>query len=244
MGHYVYLMSRNNDHWSVNYEGGKIIEHALMSPLCKGYSNIQISMDAPFLGRVADTSTRRAAPGMRAETAFPGYDENIMINALTGALAGIQETARTSSTLSPHEFYVFQIARGKAAKSTEHDILAPILKRLAIANYEVAYGYRSDTYFQYPTQEFIFVNIGMMACLTQALPPGQLCIPETTHDVMVKDGNMIVTKSRMHHDDLLSPAGFTATHLFGIADDMPFVTPENYPDGATAFTDLVSSLNI
>ena len=38
----------------INFEGGKIIKHILQSNYCKGYANVQIAMDAPYHGRVAD----------------------------------------------------------------------------------------------------------------------------------------------------------------------------------------------
>lgn len=230
--------------WAVNYEGGKIVDHALNSPMCKGYSNIQIAMDAPFLGRVADTQTRRSAIGMRAETAFAEYDETRMIAMLDRALGAIHDTVTTADASSDDALYIFQIARGKAAVSTEQDVLLPILNRLSIKQYSVSYGYRSSTYFQYPKQSFWFVNIGMMACLDKSQRPGELCIPETTHDIELCNDTMMVTKSRSHNDDVLARSDFMPVHLFGIADDMPFVTPQNYPNGAEAFRRLEHTVNL
>ena len=38
----------------INFEAGKIITHIKDCPNCVGYANLQIAMDAPYHGRVAD----------------------------------------------------------------------------------------------------------------------------------------------------------------------------------------------
>ena len=42
----------------VNYEGGKVIEHAEAFQPCAYALNLQIAMDAPFAGEVAAESVR------------------------------------------------------------------------------------------------------------------------------------------------------------------------------------------
>ena len=44
----------------VNYEGGKVMEHANAFDLCQGALNLQIAMDAPFAGEVAGETVRMA----------------------------------------------------------------------------------------------------------------------------------------------------------------------------------------
>ncbi len=52
-------MSKNNIQcYGINFEGGKIIKYILESKNCIAYANIQIAMDAPYDGCVADEKLR------------------------------------------------------------------------------------------------------------------------------------------------------------------------------------------
>ena len=42
----------------LNYEGGKIINHILREKDCLAFANVQIRMDAPWLGEVANDAKR------------------------------------------------------------------------------------------------------------------------------------------------------------------------------------------
>ena len=54
----------------LNYEGGKIIKHVLNDQSCVAFANVQIRMDAPWLGEVADES-RRQSGVPRSRGAWP-----------------------------------------------------------------------------------------------------------------------------------------------------------------------------
>jgi hypothetical protein len=226
--------------WAANYEGGKIVDYAQQSKLLAGYANIQLAMDAPFFGRTADTDARRAAPGGRVELTFPDYDEGAVLTSLKEAFSAIREKQGRT-----HMLYLFQVARGTAAAATKRDLLVPAMNAAGITDFGISTGYRSANYFRQPKRPFTFVNVGMAASLSKtSLPTGELCVPATSHDVRQREnGQMWVGRMREHKDDLLVDAGFTAINLFGIEDDMPFITEENYPDGHRWFSALAAGVS-
>lgn len=208
----------------INYEGGKIIEHIIKSPACLAYANIQIAMDAPFHNQVAIEEIRSNG---RSETQFDGYDENNMINNLTSIFKYIQENY--------HGKILIQIARGKSAMETERDILDPILKSLNITDYTIKHGYHSTCYpdLERLGQPFVFVNYGMFARLTgvDKILPGMICNPIATIDILAKNINSFAFSVKRNYDDdknILKLLNVTPIMLYGIADNMPFVTPVEY----------------
>lgn len=228
-------MVEHSNHWSLNYEGGKIVRHAKESPYFIGYSNIQISMDAPFLGRVANEIDRRNATGSRVETAYKGYSDKNLKRSLGRIFGPIAiKSAENEARV------VIQIARGTSALNMQQEVILPVLKQQNVTNREIHYGYRSADYFTPPRLPFLLVNIGMIANLTEALPVGSVCIPAKTYDVVGTQDGLDIVASQNHDDDLSSNLGFTATNLFGIQDSMPFVTPSNYPNGKQRFDTLIA----
>lgn len=225
--------------WGINFEGGKIVDHATSSANCLGYTNIQIAMDAPFLGKVAHESSRRSAQGGRAETLFEDYDEQRMTDELASAL---EEIFRVQSIYDSDPTVMIQIARGNSAVSMENDIIMPILSEIGATRYTIHHGYRTHTYFPIPSNKFLMANIGMYADLTTPQPAGTVNIPNSTYDIKEIEDQFIETVHRDHDDDLLSAIGFGAIQLIGMDDDMLFVTPDNYPNGKQMLDDLINRL--
>lgn len=275
-------------HVGVNFEGGKIVAHALRSPLCAGYSNVQIVMDAPFHGRVAGEAVRRAG---RSETQFSGYDPELLSRGLRLVLSAAVDRCKAATSAAPARL-VLQIARGRTANEFFEREVAPVLQQLAPVQIQVFNGYRSTTYFPLPKvapgdgvdatarstrrgggrrrsvgggagTAFVLVNIGMFACLSKsalALAPGTVCIPHRTIDIAFRagggseetsgskngeqqqrrrQGRLAIVGSRKHDDDIGALASTSQLNggkllprltLLGIADDMPFVTPEHYSE--------------
>lgn len=211
----------------INYEGGKIISHILKSENCIAYANCQIAMDAPYHGRVADESIRSRG---RSELQFPGYTDEYLISQLEQIFDYIKINY-------PDIKIVIQIARGRSGESMINEIIDPILSKLKITDYEFKSGYRS-TYYYTPldTTKFVFVNIGMFAVLTNVenTKVGQICNPtetviatELTHDKKILSDYTVTSFD--DKKNILSNMTFQKIKLIGIADTMPFVTPDVYP---------------
>lgn len=211
----------------INYEGGKIISHILKSENCIAYANCQIAMDAPYHGRVADESIRSKG---RSELQFPGYTDEYLISQF-------QEIFNYIKINYPDIKIVIQIARGRSAVPMKDEIIGPILSKLKITDYEFKSGYRStDYYTPRDTKEFVFVNIGMFAVLTNVgnTKVGQICNPTETiiATELTTDKKILSDYSVTSFDDkknILSNMTFQKIKLIGIADTMPFVTPDVYP---------------
>jgi hypothetical protein len=210
----------------INYEGGKIITHIQQFTNCIAYANCQIAMDAPFHGRVASESIRKEA---RSETQFSGYDEEYLISQL-------EEIFEYINTNYSNIKIVIQVARGRSANSMINDILLPIITKLSIIKYEFVYGYRSDNYYvPKTTDEFIFVNIGMFAVL-KGVPDakiGEIFNPRKTISIseikeceLITDYNIIKLSGEPNILDKISH--IKELILLGIADNMPFITPDKY----------------
>ncbi len=214
----------------INFEGGKIIRYIKNSPKCVAYANCQIAMDAPYQGRVADETHRSKG---RSELNFPGYDEVKLKNKLTEIFEYIK------SIYSGIKI-VIQIARGRAADPTFVEVLKPVLDSLGIneTQYSVHFGYRTENYFNYSEEpnQFVFVNYGMFAVLSnkEEVGVGEICNPVITRDIIdYKNSNFVVNPySDTFEDDRnilnYSSLNIKKIKLFGIADDMKFVTPDIY----------------
>ena len=216
----------------INYEAGKIINHILKYKNCVGYVNIQVAMDAPYAGRVADDTVRQKG---RSESQYEkyGYDENKLINDVTRIFNHIKEHYIGIKI-------VIQIARGKAAQSTLDEIILPILKKLEIKTFESKFGYRSTDYYVPITDEkFVFVNYGMFAVLSNIndIRAGQICNPCNTYIINSYsdiDGFAVGEASinyETNDKNILSQMKWLIdVNLYGIADDMPFVIPSVYKE--------------
>lgn len=217
----------------VNYEGHKITEHALRcGAVCT--LNMQVAMDAPFLGEVADEATRATGP---AEASFSGFDRGVMLEGISkGINACAGECRRLGATT-----LVVQVARGRSAQSFLETSIAPYLP--ADLDVKIYCGYQSVDFFPPPAAKvlFGFINIGMFARLTAGVLPGEVfaCVDglavQATSGVGAlrvvagawqdaKAGRGIAVGS---HGSVLA-AGLPLVRLLGIADDMPFVTPSDY----------------
>jgi hypothetical protein len=213
----------------INFECGKIITHILdkCGDKCVGWANCQIGMDAPYHGRVADETHRSLG---RSELNFPGYQEDKLIENLTQ----IFEHCKLSF---PDKKIIIQIARGRSGIQMFEEVLKPILEKKQITNYHVLYGYRSGDYFACGelNEQFVFINIGMFAVLTQPenIYVGELCNPVLTWNILDYDGKFKFneTPTNFSHDSkniLNNYPGIKKIKLFGIADNMKFITPDVY----------------
>lgn len=241
-------LPKDNTVIGVNFEAGKIIEHVRKMPNCLAYANCQISMDAPFSDRVADDTVRNVG---RSELAFVkhGYDEGKLI-------AKFKEILRLMKTnyldKNPQTKMVIQIARGKAAKSTFKEVIEPVLEELRIIRYKIVVGYRKRDYYKYiyktahgPHGEpFVFVNYGMFGVLTNddKIGVGEICNPTITYSITSdnkkpKTGKIGIKKvegSELRFGSDLrnilndKSLGIRKIKLYGIDDDMPFITPDKY----------------
>jgi hypothetical protein len=208
-----------------NYEGGKIITH-IRNFNCVAYANCQIVMDAPFEGRVASETVRKIG---RSETQFEGYDEKFLKKQIEDIFTYIKNRYHNIKI-------VIQVARGRAAYSMTCEILQPILNYLEITNYEFIFGYKSDNYFTpKTTDEFIFVNIGMFAVLQNIdfVKVGEIYNPTETINLLEKNDIEIISDDTItvfnDEKNILNNLENIKTFvLFGLSDDMPFITPENY----------------
>lgn len=241
-------LPKDNTVIGVNFEAGKIIEHVRKMPNCLAYANCQISMDAPFSDRVADDTVRNVG---RSELAFVkhGYDESKLI-------AKFKEILRLMKTnyldKIPQTKMVIQIARGKAAKSTLKEVIEPVLEELKIVRYKIVIGYRNHDYYKYNYktahgthgEPFVFVNYGMFGVLANddKIGVGEICNPTITYSITSdnkkpKTGKVIVKKvegselrfgsdSRNILND--KSLGIRKIKLYGIDDDMLFITPDKY----------------
>lgn len=215
----------------INFECGKIITHILdkCGDKCVGWANCQIGMDAPYHGRVADETHRNLG---RSEKNFPGYQENALIKNLT-------QIFNYSKQTYPETKIIIQIARGRSYKQMFDEVIKPILDELFITNYHVSNGYKSVDYFACDkdnlNEQFVFINIGMFAVLTQPenIYVGELCNPVLTWNILDYDGRFIYEENpynfATHNKNILNHfSNIKKIKLFGIADNMKFVTPDVY----------------
>jgi hypothetical protein len=219
----------------INFVGGKIIKHIKKYLQCLAYANLQITMDAPYhsIPRVADEALRNRG---RSEQQFDkkyGYNEEKLCDKLQLILEHIKRKYHDIKL-------VIQIARGKAAISTENEIIIPILNKCEIKNYEIIHGYRTSNYYiPKDDTKFIFINYGMFAELSENIPLliGEICNPVITYDIQNynKDnyGNKFIYDGIESFEEdpkniLNQIVGFKKLILYGISDTMPFITPEIY----------------
>lgn len=228
---------------AINFEGGKIIKHILgFGDQCLGYVNCQIAMDAPYneTPRVADEKVRSVS---RSELQFKGYDEEKLKGELEEIFAYIK-------SIYTGKKIVIQIARGRAASPTFREVILPVFLKLSIVDkdyddekdrekyrdvFEVVSGYRQANYYV-PTDDkpFVFFNYGMIGMLSDDdTMPGDICNPVITYDITGydNDGFKYEGKTEFGGDskNILSKFGFAKPLiLFGIADEMKFITPADY----------------
>jgi len=222
--------------FGINFEGGKIIKHVLETKQCIAYANIQIAMDAPYHGRVADEKLRNKG---RSELQFPkkyGYSDSLVQDKISQILKYIKENY-------PNIKVIMQIARGRSAINMYEEVLKPILQEYNLVSedgninprkFKIVNGYRSKNYFKYSStkSDFIFLNIGMFAVLTNVskINVGQICNPIITYDVINTDlkfkGKHVFTDKK---NILNTFSNIPKILLFGIDDTMPFITPDVYP---------------
>lgn len=213
----------------INYEGGKIIKHILSNPNCIAYANCQIAMDAPYhtTPRVADESIRSMG---RSESQFKGYDEDKLRAKLKDIFTFIKDKYKDIRI-------VIQIARGRAADSTFNEVIKPVLDNMSIVNFEWLRGYRSSDYYTtLKTTNFVFVNYGMFAELSDDIDVsvGEICNPVITYDVNnYNDSDGFTYDGETHFDrdpkNILNHFDdIKKLKLFGINDGMAFITPDVY----------------
>ena len=216
----------------INFESGKIITWETKCNNCIGYANCQIGMDAPYHGRVADDSHRTKG---RSETNFPGYREDLLIENLKKIFEYIKNDYQEVKI-------VIQIARGRAGVQMFDEVIKPLLDELDISDkkYIVQYGYRTVNYFECRDlkENFVFVNIGMFAVLTdiEKVYVGQLCNPILTWNITNYDSEKkefeveknLYNFSKDKKNILNQIESIQIIKLFGIGDCMKFVTPDVY----------------
>jgi len=226
----------------INYEGGKIVQYAEQCPQCLGYVNAQIAMDAPFHEQVADETVRITG---RSEKSMDGYDETKMLSEINSVI----KTVRTFlvNCTAQHEvepLTLIQIARGRSAADTI-SLISPLLVANLITRYSIASGYKSFSYFQYPTEPFVLLNIGMFGRLTHvdAIAPGTVFNPTHTFEVVRRQPSCAndsdpstltlalqstAPRTHINSKNLVCTSTFPSLVLLGIDDAMPFVTPAVY----------------
>jgi hypothetical protein len=215
----------------INFEGGKIINHIKQYEQCVAYANCQIAMDAPYheVPRVADESVRSSG---RSESQFRGYDEEELKRKLEEILNLIK-----GKFPDPKIKLVIQIARGRSSEPTFQEVIKPVLDKLNITNVITKYGYRSTDYYV-PSNDtpFVFLNYGMFAELSEniSIQVGEICNPVVTYDVTNYDSDRGFTfgnRQSFEADEkniLNEIDSIKKLTLFGIADQMKFITPVEY----------------
>ena len=256
-----------NDHFisGVNFEGHKIGHHALRLG-ARFVLNLQIAMDAPFHGDVADESTRAAGP---SEEGFEGYNREVMVaglrrgaQALRDAMEGKSSRFDEARVGQAVNTLIIQIARGRRAPDFQRDVMEPIIQsvffadaRTSTLNVVYVHGYRSTSYFttvgDHETAETraagaaAVLNVGMFARIGTHRPqPGQVfaCMsgrsiemdPITNRPRHCEHAGENVGDHRggevVATDGILLDGGLPHVHLLGLADSMPFVTPDQYKE--------------
>jgi hypothetical protein len=235
-------MASCHNTYGINYEGNKIIQHILKYRSCIGFANIQIAMDAPFEGRVADDKYRSHG---RSEKSF-GYDED----KLKENIYLIFEFIKIKYlNVNPETKIVLQIARGRSADLMYVEILHDIFVQLNIIDYfqkfyenEKIYNYKkgyktTDYYIPMDDIPFIFVNIGMFGILTnvETISVGTifnigktLCLNKVNDSFYIE--NEFIIDCKVHNNILDNFDIFKKVNLLSLNDDMPFVTPNDYKE--------------
>jgi len=215
----------------VNYEAGKVIDNIRELPNCLAYANCQISMDAPFSGRVADESVRSIT---RSEKLFDDYNEEALITKFKEIIRLIKTEYLNKP---PMPKLVIQIARGRASISTINDIILPVLNEFEIKKFDLVTGYRSSDYYTgCDNRPFVFLNYGMFGVLTNddKIPVGEICNPVLSYSIIGTKGNIrLLNEGSAFMNDpkniLNNPSlNIKKIILFGIEDNMPFITPDEY----------------
>lgn len=222
----------------INFEGGKIISRELECENCIGWVNCQIAMDAPFAesnSRIADESVRKQG---RSEEVF-GYDKKLFQSNIHRIFSHIKNKF---AHVDSEPKIIIQIARGRSGESMFKEVLEPVFEHIGLINYEVLYGYRTKDYYDCTKidEPFVFVNIGMFAVLTHVddVYVGEICNPVKTWAIQNYDTDNFVIESEPidwfgEPKNILNDVeleGFKKLYLFGINDDMKFITPADYSE--------------
>lgn len=204
----------------INFEGNKINIHAINHG-AEFAVNLQIAMDAPFDGDVANHEFRNKGP---SESRFAGYKENEMQNKIKYMFNYVTKKCLKKNINT----VVLQIARGRSGRAFFNKNVKQFLSEKI--KYIIFYGYRSNKYFKLEKKiNFAFINIGMFARFTKSVRPGEVFVCKNgisiKHD---KEKNIIILPKSKINNRKIIVAGFPLVKLIGISDSMPFVTPENY----------------
>jgi hypothetical protein len=237
----------------INFEGGKIIKfiREKFGNKMAGYSNFQISMDAPFHGMEANDNFRSKGP---SEKYIKDYNYMDNESSITNALMEVINFACTNNVNT----IVIQIARGRSGIVFFNNDIVTKLKMLgslefikiienkyflydfSVCNIKkkiiLTFGYRSSDYFNMDkkdelNEKFVFVNIGMYARLDNIkIPSGKLCIPVETYSMTIDNNTKVIKDKLEFTDDILLKSNykFDRIKLIGIDDTMPFVTTTDY----------------
>jgi hypothetical protein len=247
----------------INYEGGKIATHALQYAECIAYCNCQVAMDAPY-----DTPPRIASEAVRSkgrsEQQFSDYDEDRLKAVL---LAIFQHITRTYPGVRIVIQIARGRAAQSTFDEVLKPVLQ--LSGVSLDVREVVFGYRSTTYYRPASagggaasdpSPFILFNFGMFAVLREAphcpVYVGEVCNPTHSFCVVgyeqgggfVMDSGAAVVQQHIDDRNILNSSALGAAlgvdirkmALVGIADEMPFVTPEEYSQGHIA--DLIKEV--
>lgn len=216
----------------INYEAGKIIDHIKKFKNCIAYANCQIATNAPFYSNCVNMDDLEITH--KNETSFVEYYDISLIEQLKKLFNYIK--------LNFHNVnLVIQIARGKSAKSMIHDIINPILQNVGIVHFNIVTGYKTHEYYV-PTNKspFIFVNIGTFAVLfhntgIENIKIGKVYNVTQSYNLISYDKSKHVftvdkkLKSYTEKKNILNQIPeFDKLKLFGLSDNMQFVSPHTY----------------
>lgn len=252
-------MNAGIDVIGINYESNKIIRHILQYECCIGYANCQIVMDAPFHGRVAGENIRGKG---RSELQFDEYNESYVIQQFRDILNFIKNKYQINKTMYCFDDIVIQIARGRAAQSMIDDVFMDLLNEFELKDtVSFVHGYRSSDYYRHKTnKKFIFINVGMFAVIGGVTKTtiGEVFNPcdmtgmtdiyayDSRSEEFIMNNVERVGKKKLndehdkkdslsmydHEKNILNQMSLNRVVLYGIADNMPFVTPDVYSEAS------------
>lgn len=126
-------------------------------------------------------------------------------------------------------------------KKLYNDVIRPIIQKFGFSDAIIVFGYKTKDYYSPSDSEpFVFVNIGMFAILTNIdlIRVGQICNSMSTYEILgydiklgcdIKSGFITNFVPIVFNDkNILLNLPLTHITLFGLADNMEFVTPHAY----------------